>query len=109
MTDDMTDDVFREEQRTAMIDWLHWGGQLVVSGPGSLEMLKNSFLSDYLPAESTGNVELDADQLRQLHFVRGNGRFAAARLSNDHHAFHSAASTSSTPIKPPDWRVQYRA
>ena len=35
-----------------MLDWLHWGGQLIISGPESLEALRDSFLADYLPAES---------------------------------------------------------
>ncbi len=39
-----------KSQAQAMIDWLHWGGQLVISGPNSLERLGGSFLRDYLPA-----------------------------------------------------------
>ena len=27
-----------------MLDWLHWGGQLLISGPNSLESLQSGFL-----------------------------------------------------------------
>lgn len=53
-------------QQQALLDWLHWGGQLVVSGPGSLDLLKGSFLAPYLPATSTGSYALGADELRAL-------------------------------------------
>lgn len=53
-------------QQEALLDWLHWGGQLVVSGPGSLDLLKGSFLEPYLPATSTGSRPLGAEELRAL-------------------------------------------
>ena len=31
-------------QQQALLDWLHWGGQLILSGPGTLGVLRNSFL-----------------------------------------------------------------
>lgn len=40
------------DQRQALVDWLHWGGQLVVSGPGSISAMRGSFLEPYLPADS---------------------------------------------------------
>jgi hypothetical protein len=54
-------------QQQAMIDWLHWGGQLVISGPGSLERLKGSFLEPYLPASSAGAVELKSTDFDELN------------------------------------------
>lgn len=44
-------------QQQAMIDWLHFGGQLIVvaSGP-KLLALQESFLGPYLPATSSGAV-----------------------------------------------------
>ena len=32
--DDLEPDRLSLDQRQALIDWLHWGGQLIVSGPG---------------------------------------------------------------------------
>jgi hypothetical protein len=55
-----------EAQQTAMIDWLNWGGQLLVSGPESLTLLERSFLGPHLPARDGGTITLDADALRPL-------------------------------------------
>ncbi len=54
------------DQQQALLDWLHWGGQIVVSGPQTLGMLKGSFLDPYLPAQSEGTMELSPDALQEL-------------------------------------------
>ena len=61
--DDFDPKPLTPEQQQALVDWLHWGGQLVISGPQSIDLLKASFLADYLPADGSGAVELAADQL----------------------------------------------
>ena len=41
-----------------MLDWLHWGGQLVLiggAGPG-FSIFRESFLGPYLPADPTGET-----------------------------------------------------
>ena len=52
--------VSQPPQQEALVDWLHWGGQLViVGGPGqSFSLLKDSFLSPYLPGELSGETAL---------------------------------------------------
>jgi hypothetical protein len=52
------------EQKQALVDWLHWGGQLIISGPDSLDLLKGSFLEPYLPATNGGTRTITADDLR---------------------------------------------
>ncbi len=47
------------------MDWLHWGGQLMVNGPDSLDLLKGSFLEPYLPATSGGSRKISAGDLRR--------------------------------------------
>jgi hypothetical protein len=44
----------------AMLDWLHWGGQLIlIGGAGpSFSIFHDSFLGGYLPAEPTGQNQL---------------------------------------------------
>ena len=42
------------QQQQALLDWLHWGGQLIVSGPDTLDALGHSFLAPYLPATADG-------------------------------------------------------
>jgi hypothetical protein len=53
--------LFTPEQEKALVDWIHWGGQLVISGPDSLDTLKGSFLDEYLPATSGGTRVIKAD------------------------------------------------
>ncbi|MEO2008893.1 MAG: hypothetical protein ABGX22_09470 [Pirellulaceae bacterium] len=55
------------QQQAALVDWLHWGGRLIVNGPGSLERLRGSFLDPYLPADRTEAVELTAESLREFN------------------------------------------
>ena len=56
--DDFDPSVLSRDQQQAMVDWLHWGGQLIVSGPNTLALLEGSFLAPYLPARvgKTGAV-----------------------------------------------------
>ncbi|WP_406700673.1 hypothetical protein V5E97_17920 [Singulisphaera sp. Ch08] len=47
-------------QQQAMLDWLHWGGQLILIGGArpSFAALDDSFLGPYLPASLSGESEL---------------------------------------------------
>ncbi len=53
------------EQQFALIDWLHWGGRLIINGPDSLDTLRGSFLDDFLPAEGAGQRTVTAADLDQ--------------------------------------------
>lgn len=64
--DDFDPGLLRADQQQALLDWLHWGGQLIVSGPGSLDTLRGSFFDRYLPAQATGSRPLSADDLATL-------------------------------------------
>ena len=63
--DDVDPVVLTAEQETALLDWLHWGGQLIVNGPQTLDSLKNSFLAPYLPADGDGVVKLPFARVNQ--------------------------------------------
>lgn len=65
--DDLDPTVLTERQQTALIDWIHWGGQLVISGPNSLDRLKESFLEPYLPATSGKALQIGEDELSELN------------------------------------------
>ncbi len=54
--DDYGPELLNSGQQQAMVDWLHWGGQLVIvsSVGASLAPLQESFLGPYLPATSSG-------------------------------------------------------
>jgi hypothetical protein len=54
-------------QQQALLDWLHWGGQLIIVATGpSVAGLEQSFLGPYLPARYTGRSEVLADDELQL-------------------------------------------
>ncbi len=56
-------------QQQAMLDWLHWGGQLVIVGGAgpAFAPLRESFLAPYLPAEASGNnVSRSGEELAGL-------------------------------------------
>jgi hypothetical protein len=61
--DGMEPDKLTPEQQDALLDWLHWGGQLIISGPGSLDRLENTFLHDYLPAHGQKDIEFTQSDL----------------------------------------------
>ncbi|MCA9270529.1 MAG: hypothetical protein KDA41_18735, partial [Planctomycetales bacterium] len=65
--DDVDPDLLTLDQQESLVDWLHWGGTLVISGPGSLETLKNSFLADYLPAAAGEAAPLEQSRFDELN------------------------------------------
>jgi len=65
------------DQQVALLDWLHWGGQLIVSGPDTLDTLRGSFLEDYLPARAAGVRELtdtDFDEINRRFTLPAVGK-----------------------------------
>ena len=63
------------DQQQALVDWLHWGGQIIVSGPDALGQLQNSFLRLYLPATVEKSRTFTAEDLAPLQYWAGpNGR-----------------------------------
>src|SRR5678815_4425088 len=65
--DDLDPAILSNDQQNAMLDWIHWGGQLIISGPNSLDKLKGSFLAPYLPAESGQALKLDQASFEELN------------------------------------------
>jgi hypothetical protein len=67
--DGLPPDVLSVSQQQALLDWLHWGGQLIFTGGAgqAYALYHDSFLGPYLPAESTGQtVGLSQEDLRPL-------------------------------------------
>ena len=64
--DGIIPDDLNAEQQQALLDWLHWGGQLIISGPDSLEALRGSFLDEHLPALSDAAISLNQSDLQEL-------------------------------------------
>lgn len=64
--DDANPGMLTSDQQVAMLDWLNWGGQLIISGPNSVEKLKGTFLEDHLPATFEKAVEIDQAAVAEL-------------------------------------------
>ena len=64
--DDVDPAALLPDQQRAMLDWLHWGGQLILSGPNTLNALRGSFLAPYLPATEAATREIAPDDLAAL-------------------------------------------
>ncbi len=65
--DDIDPSLFTQDQQQALLDWLHWGGQLVISGPRSLDRLRGSFLEPYLPAIGGESEQLTVDAFAEIN------------------------------------------
>ncbi|QDT70188.1 hypothetical protein MalM25_31340 [Planctomycetes bacterium MalM25] len=61
--DDVDPAVLRPAQRDAIVDWLNWGGQILVNGADSLDLLRGSFLAPHLPAFADGVREVPQREL----------------------------------------------
>jgi hypothetical protein len=67
--DGLPPDVLTVYQQQALLDWLHWGGQLILTGGAgqAYPLYRESFLGPYLPADATGQtVGLTAPDLQPL-------------------------------------------
>ncbi len=65
--DDLDPDLLDQDQQQGLVDWLHFGGQLILSGPDCLERLESSFLAPYLPAQSGPAQNLTAEDLQEFN------------------------------------------
>lgn len=65
--DDADPEQLTLDQKLALVDWLHWGGQLLLSGPDSLDSLRHGFLEPYLPATADGKRDITEDDLAALN------------------------------------------
>lgn len=56
--DDLPGDALTPDQMTAMNDWLHFGGRLIVNGADGADQIAMTTLADALPLKPTSNIEL---------------------------------------------------
>ena len=81
--DNIDPSLLNADQQTALLDWLHWGGLLVINGPTSMDKLKGSFLDPadknlYLPSESYSSGEIKPEQIEKIN------SYWSERFNNDH-------------------------
>jgi len=87
--DDLPPETLSPSQQQAMLDWLHWGGQIsLMGGAGSaFSVLKDSFLGPYLPAEASGeNALLSREALTPLSNAYPPLRMPSRAESDDENA-----------------------
>lgn len=79
--DDLDPTLLTPDQQQAMIDWLHWGGRLIVSGPDALDALRTSFLTPYLPATGGESLAITTDLLEKTNrsWTRGDKPLAPGK------------------------------
>lgn len=65
--DDYAPDQLDPEQQTALLDWLHHGGQLILSGPDCLDKTQSCFLSEFLPASFDSTFNITNEDLNELN------------------------------------------
>lgn len=78
--DEVDPSIFEPPQREALVDWLQWGGQLIISGPDSLALLRDSFLAPYLPATAGDAWQITKDDLQPMVDAWGIGQGPALQL-----------------------------
>ena len=66
--DDYDPQLLEPDHQQAILDWIHFGGQIIVSGPDALDKLQNSFLAEFLPAHferSRNLTNIDVEELNK--------------------------------------------
>jgi hypothetical protein len=64
--DDLPPEALTPQQQTALADWVHYGGQLIVNGAAAADSINKSTIADLLPLRPTGNIELDVNAAAEL-------------------------------------------
>ncbi len=71
--DDFDPALLEPGQRQALIDWLHFGGQLIVSGSDGLDKLGTSELAALLPVDADETVSMPVESLDSINAVWSPG------------------------------------
>ena len=69
--DDASPAALEPAQQQAMLDWLHWGGQLILSGPDTLDALRDSFLGPLFAGDFRGHPQTGRGGLAELNAFSG--------------------------------------
>jgi hypothetical protein len=91
------------EQQQALLDWLHWGGQLILSGPDTLDALRDSFLAPYLPATAVGTRQLTREDMAPLAAAWTVDSRRAQRRAGNLRPASSAAKSPLWPLAAEPW------
>ncbi|RIK73534.1 MAG: hypothetical protein DCC67_17800 [Planctomycetota bacterium] len=82
-------------QQTALVDWMHWGGRLIINGPDSLDDLRGSFLGEYLPVDPGERIEVTAEMTADFSL-----HWSQRQYGKTHAAIALAKPWSGIALKP---------
>jgi hypothetical protein len=55
------------EQQQALLDWLHFGGTIILNGPEALGGIETSFIKEFAPLRNTSDVEFSQKDIELLN------------------------------------------
>ncbi|QDS89442.1 hypothetical protein EC9_36420 [Rosistilla ulvae] len=64
--DDLSPETLTADQQQALLDWVAWGGRVIVNGPASAASFRGTPLQTLLPIEASGSSELSGSELAPL-------------------------------------------
>lgn len=65
--DDWLTEELDANQQQALLDWLHFGGQIIVNGPTAVSNVQKGFLADYLPIRSANAQNMSTTDFEPLN------------------------------------------
>lgn len=68
--------IFSREQQDALLDWLYFGGTIVINGPDASGGVYASFLKDYAPVQNASTVDWtdqDSEKLKTKWTIKREG------------------------------------
>lgn len=95
------------DQQRALVDWLHWGGQITILGGADsrLGLLRESILAPYLPADQGGtNKQLGSSELKPLALAYRPPYRAADTLNEED---VTIAAEDNDRVKDPRWAMPH--
>ncbi|WP_145098120.1 hypothetical protein [Rosistilla carotiformis] len=64
--DDLDPEALTADQQQALLDWVAWGGRVIVNGPAAAPGFRGTPLEALLPIQATGRTELTGAELAPL-------------------------------------------
>lgn len=83
-----------EDHQKAILDWLYFGGTIIINGPDAIAGIESSILKTYAPIQQTSSTLLSQDQIDQLNDINKWRIRYAKTPSKDAIAFKPSESIS---------------
>lgn len=83
-----------EDHQKAILDWLYFGGTIIINGPDAIAGIESSILKTYAPIQQTSSTTLTQDQIDKLNDTNSWRIRYAKTPSKDAIAFKPSESIS---------------